>query len=245
MEIRGNRECTDCGTRWSYYETGSVACPECGSIRSVGLEAERTLHTDSPVEFDLTPVRSLVDDAPFTDVADAAASHSREYVRKRGFVSGGSLELLDDTYLAATELAAVASELDRTLDRSDDEEWYFLELLRIADRGDRPAPSEVPHSMRAVRGLASADAVETYHRELSDWIDATEDAPGSEFAPAVLESLRSHTTRIQALQGDVDPETAETLLDAARQIGAYLRADDPEGLSTARDRLDELVDTFE
>jgi DNA-directed RNA polymerase subunit RPC12/RpoP len=31
MKIRGERECTDCGTRWSYYDTASVECPQCGS----------------------------------------------------------------------------------------------------------------------------------------------------------------------------------------------------------------------
>lgn len=245
MEIRGKRECTACGTRWSYYETGTIACPDCGSIRSVGVDADRQLHTDSPAEFDLMPVRTLVDDAPFTEVADAASTRSREYVRKRGFVSGGTLEVLDDMYLAAKELAAVADSLDRTLTVSDDEEWYFLELLRIADDGQRPSPSETPPSLREVRGLAYADAVESYHREVSNWIDATEDPPGSEFTPKVLESLRSHTTRIQALQGDVSPATAETLVDTARQIGAYCRAEDPEGLAAARDSLEELVDSVD
>jgi uncharacterized Zn finger protein (UPF0148 family) len=243
MEIRGKRECTDCGTQWSYYQTGSVACPECGSIQSVGIDSERQLHTDTPVDFDLTPVRAMVDDAPFADVAAAAASQSRAYVRKRGFVSGGSLGRLDDTYLAASELAAVADALDRALERSDDEEWYFLELLGIADDGDRPAPPAVPRSLRDLRGLTYADAVQTYQREISNWIDATDDAPGSTFAPDVLEALRNHTTRIRALDGDVSPDTTESLIEAARKLGAYLRADDPDGLATARDRLDDLVDS--
>jgi uncharacterized Zn finger protein (UPF0148 family) len=245
MEIRGKRECTDCGTRWSYYETGSVACPECGSIQSVGVETNRKLHTDSPVQFDLTAVRSLVDDAPFSDVAESAADHAREYVRKRGFVTGGTLQPLDDTYLAVRELAGVAETLDRTMERSNDEEWYFLELLRIADDGDRPAPQAVPDSLRAVRGLSYATAVRSYHRDVSAWLDATDDAPGSAFAMAVLESLRDHTTRIRALDGDVSPDAAERLIEAARLLGAYLRAEDPDGLSAARERLDELVDGTE
>jgi len=242
MEIRGKRECTDCGTRWSYYETGSVACPECGSIQSVGLEDERKLHTDSPMEFDLTSVRMLVDEAPFSDVANAAADRAREYVSRRGFVTGGSLQRLDDTYLAARELAAVANVLDRALERSDDEEWYFLEVLRVADEGDRPAPETAPDSLRESRGLAYANSVRTYHREVSDWLDATEEPPDPDFARDVIESLRDHTTRIRALDGDVSPETAESLVAAARDLGTYLRAEDPDGLDDARDRLDELVD---
>ncbi len=55
------RECTECGTRWSYYETGSIGCPACGSLHSVGLD-ERTEHTDLRVEFDLTPVRADIDE---------------------------------------------------------------------------------------------------------------------------------------------------------------------------------------
>jgi len=57
MEIRGERECTDCGERWSYYETGDVACPACGSMQSVGVDEERALHTTTAGEFDLTEAR--------------------------------------------------------------------------------------------------------------------------------------------------------------------------------------------
>lgn len=240
MEIRGTRECKRCGTRWSYYDTGSISCPDCGSVHSVGVDDERALHTDAPVEFDLTPVRSLIDEVPQDELADTLTDTAREYVRQRGFINGGELTQLDDTYLAATEAANAADCLGRSLAPTDDEQWYVFELLRTADSGERIPPHEVPESVREARGLAYASAVDTYRREASRWLDASDDPPGEPFASGPLESLADHVKRIEALQGNVSPETAETLVEAARGLGAYLRADDPDGLAECRDRLDRL-----
>ena len=112
MKVRGRRECTECGTTWSYYETGSIDCPNCGSVRSVGVD-DRTRHTDSPVEFDLTGVRNEIDDSPLRDVAAAAVEVASEYARKRGFVDAGELEPLDERFVAANELRHVGAELSR------------------------------------------------------------------------------------------------------------------------------------
>ena len=106
MKIRGERECQSCGTRWSYYETGSVACPNCGDLRSVGVDA-RTAHTDAPVSLDLSAHRERFGDSPETlprSGTDELQSDLREYCRKRGFIDGGRLAPLDGTYLAAREL---------------------------------------------------------------------------------------------------------------------------------------------
>lgn len=248
MEIRGERECQDCGTQWSYYETGSVTCPDCGSLRSTGLEDERRLHTDAPVEFDLTDVRTLVGDVTDEELATEAAETAREYVRRRGFVDGGELGRLDDTYLAAAELAAVGELLSRALSTTDDEELYFLRLLRGADRGERPDPADVPASLRSARGLADADAVEEYRRDATQWIETedgvSDDPQGEPNGTHVRETatlLGEHVKRIRALQGDVPPGDAERLVAAARDFGAYLRGERPDGLTTCRDRLDRLV----
>ena len=246
MKIRGQRECTECGARWSYYDTGSVECPDCGSLRSVGVEDERNLHTDSPVEFDLTGPREAVDTRPLREVADDVSDVAREYVRKRGFVRGGDLKQLDDTYLAAQELRHAADVVGRGLDLSDDEEWYFLALLRGADADpkidpdtdQRPAPAEVPVSMHPVRGLAYAEAVAEYRREMADWADENE--TGDEGRDA-LETLGDHVKRVQALDGDVDADTAELLVAAARDVGEYLRGGDDEALVSARDRFGRLA----
>lgn len=265
MKVRGQRECTDCGTRWSYYDTGSVECPDCGSLRSVGVESERRLHTDTPAELDLTDARRLLDagteqgdyDASaLRKAADRAGELAGEYVRRRGFVRGGDLLGLDATYLAAQELRHAADVVGRGLDLRDDEEWYFLALLRGADADaegsagpetdqraysdeatERPPADEVPESMRAIRGLAAADAVDEYRREMADWADenAVDDA-----ARDALETLGEHVKRVHALDGDVAPETADRLVAAARDVSRYLEDGDGDALANARDRFDRL-----
>mgnify|MGYP000185737771 FL=1 len=240
MELRGERECTDCGARWSYYDTGAIVCPECSSPDTVAVDDETAVHTDSAVEFDLTPMRGNVDEISREDLGEQTAEVCREYVRQRGFVSGGDLLPIDDTYLAARELAGVADAVRRAHSLTDDEEWYFLELLRGADAGERVDPDDVPESMWPVRGLAYANAVRDYRRDVRQWLDATDDVPGPEYAGNVLGQIEDHVRRMRALQGDVPPEQAEALVGAARDLGAYLRAEDADGLANARERLDGL-----
>jgi predicted nucleic acid-binding Zn-ribbon protein len=235
MKIRGERECTACGTRWSYYETGSVGCPACGSLRSVGVD-DRTEHTDMQVAFDLTPVRNAIDDAATDDLAERARDRCREYVSRRGFVNAGDLRELDDTYLAAIELLHVADIVAREVRLEDREELYFLSLLRDADRGERPAADSVPEPLRAARGLAYANAVREYRRDVRTWIDDRDLAASERSA---LETLGEHVTRIRMLDGDVAPNAAERLVGATRDLADGLRGDEV-AFSRARDRLANL-----
>jgi uncharacterized Zn finger protein (UPF0148 family) len=237
MRIRGKRECQECGTRWTYYETGSVNCPDCGSLHSVGV-GERTQHTDSAAELDLTPAHAMVDTEPIDLVAEKAADLAGAYVRRRGFVHAGELRILDDQYLAAAELATVGNRLRRSLRPEEDAEYYLLELLGLADAGERPPPEDVPATLRGARGLAYADAVGTYRRELVEW-DRTDPAT----VRRELEGLETHVRRIQTLDGDVDPTVVEALIEAARDVGTVCRsgtADADAALARARDRLDRL-----
>lgn len=236
MKIRGERECSECGTRWSYYETGSVGCPACGSLRSVGVD-DRSRHTDFSTEFDLVAVRDAIDDVPTAEVASRARRVCREYVRSRGFVSGGDLLDLDDTYLAAAELLHVADVVERSRELTEREELYFLSLLREADEGGRSPASEVPPPLRAARGLAAADAVRAYRRDLRTWCSDRELTPDERTA---IDLLGEHVTRIRLLQGDVRPRTAETLVEATRDVTAAIRDGDETALTRARDRLDRL-----
>ncbi|MFC7154306.1 TFIIB-type zinc ribbon-containing protein [Halomarina halobia] len=235
MKVRGRRECTQCGTRWSYYETGEVTCPNCGSLRSRGVD-ERTRHTDHPVTLDLTAARAAADD-DLLEAASAAAERCREYVRRTGFINEGRLKPLSDTYLAATELVHVAGDLRRAMRVTDDEELYLLALLRGADLDDRPAPSDVPDSLRAARGLAYAAAVEAYRGDVRTHLDDHPD----ELAGRVLGRLRDQAKRVEALDGEVSTATSERLARAAQDLGAYLIDGDEDALAAAEERLDAVT----
>lgn len=235
MKVRGKRECRGCGTRWSYYDTGSVTCPECGSIDSRGVEDERTLHTDTPVSLDLAAARNDIDERPLTEVCSDVKSACREYVRRRGFVRGGELLDLDDTYLAASELVHVADIVARSVRLDDESEAYFLKLLGGADAGERPPAEEVPDGLRAARGLGVAGAVRAYRSDVSEWL---EENPHPE-AERVLELLSHQSKRLRALEGDVPPREAETLVRATRDLHDSL-AGDESALATARERLASL-----
>ncbi|ADD05862.1 uncharacterized protein Nmag_2299 [Natrialba magadii ATCC 43099] len=246
MKIRGERKCRDCGTRWSYYETGSIDCPGCGSLRSVGTD-DRTEHTDLQVPFDLTPIRSDIDDTSTGDLADRARDRCREYVRQRGFVNAGDLRDLDDTYLAAIELRHVADVVTRELEYGasldDRDELYFLSLLRDADTGERPPVDDVPPGLQAARGLAMANAVQEYRRDVRTWLEEGETGrTQEELAKSerqVLESLGEHVKRIRLLDGDIEPETADRLVEATRDLADGLRGDEVV-LGRAQDRLERL-----
>ena len=231
MEIRGERECQSCGARWSYYETGEITCPECGSVRSVGLD-DPAEHTAGTATLDLTAVRADVDDVPFRDLADRAAVEMRSYLRTAGFVHAGELQPLDDTFLAASELRRVATTLGRVMHLDDEEELYFLALLRGADQGERPDPEEVPKTLFPERGLAVAASVDIYLSDLRRVFDDRETE-----VDRVLSSVTAHRKRLDALDGDVDPAEAERLVRTVRDLSEYLREGDETALARAMERL--------
>jgi hypothetical protein len=237
MKVRGQRECRDCEHRWSYYETGSVDCPACGSLRSVGID-ERTRHTDTPVSLDLSPYRRTVD----ADGIEAAAAdlkrELRSYRNRRGFIRGGELRPFDGTFLAATELLHAVDVLARAADGeiTDDEEFYLLDLLRGTDVGERPPVESVPESMRAARGLAVAEAVDDYRREVLTWLDDNPDPEARRTLGTVAELVK----RTRALGGDVPLADSEALVRATRDVSTALRDGDETALATANERLARL-----
>jgi len=226
MKIRGERECRSCGTEWSYYETGAITCPECGSVQSVGLD-ERTEHTDAPVSLDLTSVRNRVDEDTIEDVAAAATERCREYTRKRGFIDGGSLRPLDDTYVAAAELRHVAKAIEREMRPGDAAKAYFFELLAGADTGDRPAVEAVPETLQQPYALAITAAVDAYQRDVRRYLD---DNPEPE-ARTLSGRIRDHRKRIEALDGDVDPADAHRLRRAAGDLGTFLNGEESAAIT--------------
>jgi hypothetical protein len=234
MDVRGERECKSCGERWSYYETGSVECPACGSMRSVGV-GERSQHTDGNATLDLTEARRAAADGDLRGALDPAVDACRDYCQARGFVSAGNLLDLDDTYLAAQELRRAGVLLGDALRVGDEEEHYVLALLRGAEDGQRPTPEDVPESLQGVRGLAYAAAVDHYRSDLRSFCDG--DVPEPE--RGLLERLREHGKRVQALDGEVDPDDAERLAAAARAIADSLRGDEA-AVERARTHLERL-----
>jgi len=236
MKVRGRRECKDCGARWSYYDTGEVRCPDCGSVRSVGVDDDRALHTASPATLDLAPVRNDLDHASLRETAGEAADRCRSFTRGYGFIDGGDLQPLDDTYLAAQELLHVGRDLERRLDVDEAADRYFTVLLR-ADAGERPDPDAVPEDLRAPRGLAYATAVGAYRSDLRSYLDEHPDSP----AERVSGRLGDHVKRVRALDGDVSPRTAEALVEAARDLGRSLIDGEEDALAEAESRLDGLA----
>ncbi|MBB6646269.1 DUF7117 family protein [Halobellus ruber] len=237
MRIRGRRRCQDCGREWSYFDTGRVACPDCGSLRSVGT-GDRERHTDAPVELDLSAHRAALDDATDVgDVADELKTTLREYVRQRGFVRGGELRTVDDTLLAAAELLHGVDVYERIRGTPDDSvRLYLLDLLSGADDGRRPDPSRVPDPMADARGLAYAEVLDRFCTDLGAWLDDHPDPAGER----VRERLDTHVRRVSAVYGDVPVTESETLIRAARDLGRYLTTDDGAALSTAEERLSGL-----
>jgi uncharacterized Zn finger protein (UPF0148 family) len=231
MKIRGERECTACGARWSYYETGEIACPDCGSIRSVGVD-ERTEHTAGTADLDMTPVMADVDEADIRTLADRAGEHTREYLRSVGFVHAGALQRLDETYLAASELRRVGTTLGRLLQIDDCERLYFYELLRGAARGDRPAPDDVPETFWPERALAIAASTDVYVRDLRRVYEEREQA-----VDRALSAVTGRRKRIEALDGSVEPAEAEQLVRTLRDLHAYLRDGDETALARVQERF--------
>lgn len=231
MRVRGRRRCRECGRGWSYFETGSPACPDCGSLWSVAVDEEPALHTDDPAALDLETARAKMADGSLREVARDARPAARDYLRSRGFVRGGELLPLDSAVLAAAELAHACDHLRRSMEPADATEAYFLALLAGAEDGERPAT--VPDDVRWVRGLAAAEAVGAYRRDVVRWLDG--DAH-PEVRP-LLDRLRSHERRIEALDGHVLPGEAEALVKAARDLGRYLREGDGSALGGAEAHL--------
>jgi hypothetical protein len=233
MEIRGRRECKACGNRWSYFDTGSVTCPACGSLRSVGT-GDREQHTDGHAELDLTELLVAVDDQPLGALTDELAETCRSYLSTRGFVRGGELRALDDAYLVAAELRHAADIYGRLREPTDPERLYVVSLLRASDTGQRPPAAEVPDRFRPARGLAAADAVLRYRTEVTTVVD-----PDAELG-SLLSSLRDRGKRIEALQGDVPATEADALVAAAREVWRAVAADDEEAVARAREELAKL-----
>lgn len=218
MKVRGNRHCRECGTRWSYGQTGEVTCPACGSPRSVATDGPE-LQTDAAVTLDLQPIRQDVADSSTVELATRAAKVCRQYVARRGFIQSGTIRSVDDTYVGALELRYAASIASSKRTLAEDEELYVLSLLRSVDAGERPPADELPRSFTGARGLAVAQTVRDYRRDVRKWADERQIDPA---LTDLVQRLDAHAVRVDHLDGEIDPATAERLLTACRTLGGVL-----------------------
>ncbi|AKH97877.1 DUF7117 family protein [Halanaeroarchaeum sulfurireducens] len=235
MRVRGERTCRNCGATWSYFETGSIRCPECDSARSTG-RGDPTLHTDRSTNLDLSGPRETAAEGNLDDALQDASETCLEYIHDRGFIDGGSLRALDESYVHAQELRHAATLATSRLELSDAEREY-LHTLVAADPGDRLPAEAVPKQLWAARGLAVATTVREYRDEMRTYRSERDDDPRIR---ELIEPLREHARRIRALDGEVEPQYADDLLAAARAVGAYCRDSENETLQSARTAVEQL-----
>ena len=269
MKTRGRRKCQSCGAHWSYYETGVIECPDCGSLQSVGV-GDRALHTDTPVTLDLSVHRASLGDASITlsdDRISELKSTLREYLRKRGFIRGGELCPLDATYLAGRELLEAIDCYDRLRSPTDRDREYLLCLLAGVDDGDRPPTERVPDSLREARGMAAVHAVNEYRNDLLAFLDelASSEHNKSEHNKSEQPNRDADRTEDAATTGSsaamvsVSGDDVATRIDPARTLLERLRdrskraealtgdipPSDADALTEAVDAIGEYVRTGE
>lgn len=240
MRVRGERTCRDCGATWSYFETATVACPECGSVRSTG-QGDRERHTDREATLDLSEPRATAAEGNLDDGLAAAADVCLDYIRRRGFIDAGELRDLDEEYVYAQELRHAATLASSRLELSDEGRSYLLRLIEgnpgHRPSGDRPPGETIPDGLRAARGLAAATAVRDFLDDLRTWQEASSDRPDGR---APIESLADHCRRLRALDGEMPPDQADDLITVARAIGHFCRDRDENALATATSTLESL-----
>ncbi|MFB6253304.1 MAG: hypothetical protein ABEI06_01680 [Halobacteriaceae archaeon] len=217
MEIKGYRECRECGHQWSYYETGNVQCPECGSIKSTGLD-ERTLHTNNPVEIDITSIQSLVSNDEFRQAGQRAAKEARNYTIKRGFIHKGDLIRCDERIFSCHELRNLGNYINRTASITEETEYYFIETIQAVKNSGRPDQQAIPKNLRSIRGLAYARAAKDYLNDVTTWIEyADHELPSG----GVLERTKENIKRVEALDGDISIGDSERIYEIVANLYSY------------------------
>lgn len=194
MEIRGERECLDCGETWSYFETREPECPECGSLRSRAVE-DAEEDTSGAVETGDLLTRFGSD---FGGALEEAEDRCREYTSRAGFVEGGELLPPEPVYVMACEVKHVAAEFVGNREPTEDERRYVVALVEGVGKDDPPAPDERPESLDAAHNRAVAETVEEYAKEMSRYLRS------SGKTDTRIEEARDLAKRTQATDGDED-----------------------------------------
>ncbi|MFB6186034.1 MAG: hypothetical protein ABEI86_04100 [Halobacteriaceae archaeon] len=217
MEIKGYRECRECGHQWSYYETGNIQCPECGSIKSTGID-ERRLHTNTPVEIDITSIQSLVSNDEFRQAGQLAAEEARNYTIRRGFIQEGELIQCDDRIFSCHELRNLGNYINRTTSITDETEYYFIETIQAVKNKGRPDQQAIPMKLRSIRGLAYARTAKDYLNAVMTWVEYTDQQPPSR---GVFERTKENIKRVEALDGDISVRDSERIYEIVTNLYSY------------------------
>ena len=194
MEIRGERECLDCGEKWSYFETRQPECPECGSLRSRAVE-DSTEDTGGAVETGDLLTRFGGD---FEEALEEAEERCREYTSRTGFVEGGELLPPEPVYVMACEVKHIAAEFVGAREPADLERDYVVALVEGVETGEPPSPNKRPSGLDAAHNRAVAETVEEYAKELSTYLRSVGETDGR------VEEARDLAKRTQATDGDAD-----------------------------------------
>ena len=192
MEIRGERECLDCGETWSYFDTREPACPECGSLRSRAVE-DADEDTGGAVETGDLLTRF---GGEFEEALEEAEERCREYTSRAGFVEGGELLPPEPTYVMACEVKHIAAEFVGAREPTDEERAYVVALVEGVEKGEPPSPDERPTSLDAAHNRAVAETVEEYAKEISSYLRSVGKTDGR------VEEARDLAKRTQATDGD-------------------------------------------
>ncbi|MDY7082388.1 MAG: hypothetical protein SXQ77_08310 [Halobacteria archaeon] len=191
MEIRGERECLDCGSTWSYFDTKSV--------ESVGGEE---MDSDSVLgELRMDDVIPRLG-TEFEDALEDAEENCRSYVSRQGFIKGGELQPPSPRFVMACEIIEIADALLRPMRReiTEDERLYVVDMIHGLKEGEPPAPDERPESLDTYHNLAVARTVEDYAREVSRYVRNSSEKE----LPGEIEEARTKAKRTKATEGEED-----------------------------------------
>jgi hypothetical protein len=210
MEIRGERECLDCGEKWSYFETREPECPECGSLRSRAVE-DAAKDTAGAVETGDLLTRF---GGEFDDALEEAEERCREYTSRAGFVEGGELLPPESVYVMACEVKHIAAEFVGAREPTDEEHAYVVSLVEGVEAGKPPSPDERPASLDAAHNRAIAETVEEYAKEISGYLRSVGETDGR------VEEARDLAKRTQATDGEAEDavEGLRLLRDAYEEL---------------------------
>jgi hypothetical protein len=194
MEIRGERECLDCGETWSYFETREPACPECGSLHSRAVE-DAEEDTGGAVETGDLLTRFGTD---FEAALEEAEDRCREYTSRVGFVEGGELQPPSPVYVMACEVKHTAAEFVGEREPTEEEREYTVSLVEGVEKGEPPGADGRPSTLDAAHNRAVAETVEEYAVDLSRYLRSMGEGDGR------IEEARDLAKRTQATDGDAD-----------------------------------------